>query len=374
MRTGWTQGRALLERAVEEGADPEAAASLAGTWKGVDDDRARALYLRAHELDPSHPYALGNLLEYEIEAAGDLSPVTARRARDRRRGGTVRATGRRPARTSRGPGTTWPSSGCSSEMPTAPSPGTRRRSVGASRRSRSPRRSASLDRLAARAEDLAGLEEARRLLRLGEAAGSAPSGDDPVLRALATPGAWPLAPPVAILAGGSSDAVDELVRGYADVFRDAFAGWPGTIVSGGTRQGVSEIAGDLGAAGARVVGYLPASVPAGVAVDDDPRRYAELRRSDGKDFGAREPIRYWADVLTSGIDPRTVRVDRVGRRTDLRVRVPARARAGCEGGSDPWERRRRRASSSRTRRGRRRDGWKSCEPEPDAIRAFLGHA
>ena len=133
-------------------------------------------------------------------------------------------------------------------------------------------------------------------------------GNGDIIRGLSTPGAWPLAPPVVILAGGSSGAVDERMRGYAAVVREAMMGWEGTIVSGGTRQGVSALAGDLGETGARVIGYLPTVVPDDVAVDDDPRRYAELRRSDGASFGAREPIRYWSDVVASGIEPGAVRL------------------------------------------------------------------
>ncbi len=364
------EGRALLELAVERGADPEAAASLAGTWKGVDEDRARSLYLRAHELDPSHPYALGNLLEYEIDASGDLTPVSDRRV-------AIDAAADRCARQAEtGENVPWAwydlakfrlllgdANGALTAYATAIG-----RSVAAFQVATS---SSSLDRLAARASGLPGLEEARRLLRLGGAARFGSSGDDPEVRALATPGAWPLAPPVAILAGGSSDAVEELVRGYADVFRDAFDDRSGTIISGGTRQGISELAGDLGAAGARVIGYLPDSVPMGVTVDDDPRRYAELRRSDGEDFGVREPIRYWADVLTSGIDPRTVRVVALAGGAisafEYRLALALGARVGAVRGSGDAARELL-TSSTWSASGR----VEELEPEPDAIRAFLG--
>src|SRR5450759_1093332 len=47
--------------------DVDAICTLAGTWKGVDDARARDLYRRAFELDPTNPYPLGNYLELELE-------------------------------------------------------------------------------------------------------------------------------------------------------------------------------------------------------------------------------------------------------------------------------------------------------------------
>jgi hypothetical protein len=303
------EGRALLELAVERGGDPEAAAALAGSWKGVDEARASFLYRRAHELDPSRPYALGNLLEYEIAAAGDLSPA-ADRAAD-----VAAAAERCAAQATAGENLPWAWYDLAkfrllSGEPAAALTGYATalgRSVAGFQVATSR---ASLDRLAEAVGALDGLEECRRLLRLGEVARF---GEDPAaVRELATPGAWPLAPPVAILAGGSSDEVDERIRGYAGVVREALAGWAGTVISGGTRQGVSAVAGDLGASGVRVVGYLPGSVPDGVEVDDDPRRYAELRRTDGAGFGAREPIRYWADVLASGIDPSTVRLLALG--------------------------------------------------------------
>jgi len=59
-------GQRYLERAGESG-DVDAICSLAGTWKGVDDARALALYRRGFELDPSNPYPLGNYLEMQLD-------------------------------------------------------------------------------------------------------------------------------------------------------------------------------------------------------------------------------------------------------------------------------------------------------------------
>ena len=173
-----------------------------------------------------------------------------------------------------------------------------------------------------------------------------------------------------ILAGGSSGAVDERMRGYAAVVREAMMGWEGTIVSGGTRQGVSALAGDLGETGARVIGYLPTVVPDDVAVDDDPRRYAELRRSDGASFGAREPIRYWSDVVASGIEPGAVRLIALAGGRISPSSIASRSHWGR--GSAPS-----RGSGDAATELLRRSTWSASgrveelEPESDSIRAFL---
>ena len=360
------RGRSLLERAIATGHDPDAAASLAGSWKGLDDDLAQQLYLRAHELDPADPYALGNLLEYEIETSEDLAPVEVRRS-------AIEAAAERCADDGAvGRNIPWAwfdlgklrlllgdRNGALTAYATAIG-----RSVAAFQLSTS---AASLDRLAPHARSLDGLEEARRLLALGGAARFGGDGD----RAsdLATPEASPLRSPIAILAGGSSDAVDERIRGYGGVLRAAFAGWSGTLISGGTRQGVSAIAGDLGSDGMRVVGYLPAAT-SGVAIDEDPARYAELRRTDGEGFSEREPIRYWADIVASRVDPGSVRVIALAGGSisafEYRLAVALGARVGVVHGSgDAATDFLRRSSWSASGR------VEELEPEPDAIRTFL---
>ena len=73
----YRRGQALLERAIDEAPqDADAIASLAGTLKGLDDNKARELYRRAFEIDPSDPYPLGNYLTYEIAHRGDTRVVS----------------------------------------------------------------------------------------------------------------------------------------------------------------------------------------------------------------------------------------------------------------------------------------------------------
>lgn len=118
-------------------------------------------------------------------------------------------------------------------------------------------------------------------------------------------------PPVVIVAGGCDPAVQKQMEGYRALLATAFAGYEGTIVSGGTREGISGMVGelaDLYKPRIIAVGYLPKSLPAdGTATRDT--RYRVLRNTTGRDdFSALEPLQSWIDIVGSGIDPATVRV------------------------------------------------------------------
>jgi hypothetical protein len=167
----------------------------------------------------------------------------------------------------------------------------------------------SLDRLERQgaASDEIGL--ARRLLCVGLAA----RFDDAVMRAdlaaLANPG--PLESPICVLAGGSSA---DIPRGLRDAVVESMAGRRGTLISGGTEQGVGAVAGDVGERNGtlHVIGYLPQDLPDGVVAGLVPERYTELRRSPSRDFGPFEPLSYWTDIVAAGITPRSVRVLGIG--------------------------------------------------------------
>lgn len=76
----YRQGQKYLEAAsTPPHRDSDAIASLAGTWKGIDDDKVRELYRQAFEVDPSDSYPLGNCLEYEITHHRDTSLVSLMR-------------------------------------------------------------------------------------------------------------------------------------------------------------------------------------------------------------------------------------------------------------------------------------------------------
>jgi hypothetical protein len=74
---------------------------------------------------------------------------------------------------------------------------------------------------------------------------------------------------------------------------------------------VSGLVGDLAAVlpSARAIGYLPSTIPSGLQQDV---RYGELRTTDNWTFSTKEPLRYWADILTAGLDPDDVRLLAIG--------------------------------------------------------------
>jgi mutator protein MutT len=119
---------------------------------------------------------------------------------------------------------------------------------------------------------------------------------------------------VVIVAGGCDPYHDAAMRGYGDLLTEAFAGFEGTIISGGTTQGISGVVGELSAKShgrIRAVGYLPKSLPTDGTATKDERyeRLGELRRTDGGDaFTAREPIQSWLDLLAADIRPQDVRL------------------------------------------------------------------
>jgi ppGpp synthetase/RelA/SpoT-type nucleotidyltranferase len=111
--------------------------------------------------------------------------------------------------------------------------------------------------------------------------------------------------PVVILAGGTSTES----KARVDVFREnvlrAFEGFRGTVISGGTRAGVAGLAGELAAAGAKALGYVPTNLPYDQPADD---RYTALVVSDGAGYGAGAPLQYWTDLLLAGVRPGDVKV------------------------------------------------------------------
>lgn len=71
------QGQHYLETACQPpNKDVDALASLAGTWKGIDDDKVHKLYRQAFHLDPTDPYPLENYLDLEIALARDTAVVS----------------------------------------------------------------------------------------------------------------------------------------------------------------------------------------------------------------------------------------------------------------------------------------------------------
>jgi len=306
----YLQGREYLERAIKEcPGDADALASLAGTWKGIDDDKARDLYRRAHEIDPADPYPLVNYLELQVASTGDASVASllAPSIRD--------AIGRCRAHIEVGVNLPW----------AFYSMGQFLLLLGRPHESLSAYAKAiqlstadfmiettlrSVQNLAPAREKLPGYEWIRRLLLLARA--SKYPCDDTLrpVKELASDGAPAITMPVVIVAGGAAEAIEQ-VRAHGPLLLTAFEAYSGTIISGGTTEGVSGLVGDVKAshpAFVHTVGYVSRLVPADATVDRNPERYDEIRETDGEGFSPLEPLQNWIDIISSGISPGEVRL------------------------------------------------------------------
>jgi ppGpp synthetase/RelA/SpoT-type nucleotidyltranferase len=300
----YRRGQRYLERAADSD-DLEAICAFANTLKGTDDAQARSLYRRAFELDPADPGALVNYLELEL----DRHPSLLESVRPLLR----RAIERCERHIQAGVNLPWAHfqlgqfhllldepyealAAYASAIETS----TAAFMVEASL--------ASLERLATALGERRGFDWARRLLLLGLTARLGSATAHGRIEALRSPGEPPFGTPVVIVAGGTDPIFQEHMLSYADLLTAAFADFEGTILSGGTTQGICGLVGEIGrASGGRVhtVGYLPGLMPADATVDP---AYTELRRTGGSDFSPLEPLQNWVDLMASGVPPASVRV------------------------------------------------------------------
>ena len=154
------------------------------------------------------------------------------------------------------------------------------------------------------------VQSGRRLLLLARACRFRKGQLDTELRSLARK-SKSIDAPVLIVAGGCDPAIEQHVKQYERLLKDGFTRYSGTVISGGTCQGISGMVGKISkAAGNRIhaIGYLPATLPTDGTATPDRKRY-EIRPTDGKDgFSAIEPLQNWIDILASGIKPADVRL------------------------------------------------------------------
>jgi ppGpp synthetase/RelA/SpoT-type nucleotidyltranferase len=304
----YRQGQEYLEAAIAANPkDTDAISSLAGTYKGIDEEKARELYRRAFEVDPSDTYPLGNYIEYETACLQDTSIVLALRP--------VIDTAIQRCRDQADVGMNLPWAfydigkfyllrGMPYESLTAYA-----KAVQLSTASFMIETSrASLDRLTAIKDKLPGYEWARRLLLVGQAAKFPDKRLTKELKSLASAESKPIPSPVVIVAGGSDVDTKQQIQGYRRVILDGFKDFRGAVVSGGTASGVSRLVGEIGERYPDVIqtiGYIPHTLPAGIRKDS---RYSEIRRTGGDSFSPLEPLQYWIDIITSGISPSKVKL------------------------------------------------------------------
>jgi hypothetical protein len=300
----YLRGQELLSRSQELRPLSRTLSELAGTWKGVDDGKARELYAAASTLDPSDPYALGNVLEYEVEEHASLDAIEPRRAQM----DFALARCKDDAAARRNLPWAYYDEGELQALlgHTLPALDAYLRAVlvsdGPHPLETSQR---SLERVVNALPSGTSVELAMRLLSLVSASKFDTSGSS------ASSTNALLVPPVVILVGNSSTVLHDVTVAHGEALGEALAGFRGTLIGGGTTSGISAIVGGLTAAlpSAKTIGYVPAVLPPDVPLDD---RYSEIRRSDGIDFGPADALAYWSDILASGIAPDQVAVLGIG--------------------------------------------------------------
>lgn len=303
-------GQEYLKIASEpEFQDVDAICSLAGSWKHIDETKVRELYRRAFETDPYNTYALGSYLEHELQHNPGVLPAV--------RPLIQKAVERCKAHADAQINLPWAYYDMGKfyllmdeafESLRAYS-----KALSVSTATFMIKTSlASIERLKAVGAQIRGYEWVRRLLILGLAA-RLPNREDraEAVRHLATKGAGAIEAPVLIVAGGTDPRIEEQMRSYSKLLMEALSGFGGTIISGGTTQGISGVVGDAAQAypgRIHTIGYLPDLLPKDATKDVDPARYTELRHTDGHGFTPLEPLQNWIDILASGVSPGAVRV------------------------------------------------------------------
>jgi hypothetical protein len=219
----------------------------------------------------------------------------------------------------------------------------------------------SLERLTGTVGDRPGFEWARRLLVLALAAGFPSAETDAQVRQMASSDSAPLTAPVRIVAGGTDPWLEEQMADYSELLEAGFRDFEGTILSGGTKQGISGIVGAIGRARreqVRTVGYLPRLIPPDATPDPD---YDDLCTTEGEDFSPMEPLQNWIDLIVSGVAPADVRVLGIngGRiaAAEYRIALALGATVGLVADSGLRPR-----GSWHSTTGRHRRAWFACPP------------
>ena len=303
----YTHGQKLLEQA---SGDPDVGAAallaLAASWRGVNDEKARAAFDRAFESEPDDPAALAGYLEYRVAFDKNLGAAQAATP------AIAEAVTTCESRVRAGidiPGGYFTAgflhlllgeayealdayakaveSSCAVHQITSALD--------------------SLQRVKAVEGDLTGHAWMVRMLQLGVAARFPGRTAAATVHALATPGVAPLQEPVVIVAGGCDPDRAEQFERYRDMLVRGFAEYCGTVISGGTREGVSGFVGDAAEQNPRLraVSHLPRLLPLDASLDP---RYAEVRPIDDAGFTPMGPLQVWTDIIASGIDPADVRL------------------------------------------------------------------
>jgi len=333
------QGQEYLNRAVQlDPTDSDAIASLGGTWRGIDNNKALDYYRQAFEVNPTDPYPLGNYLEFEIAKRRNLRAVSpampslkaaVRKCRDQADVGmnipwAFYDTGKfnlllqKPYDSL----VAYAKAVCDSTH------------VGMVETALK-----SVKRLKVVRQEIPGFEWMRRFLSVAIAGRFTRSRLPDRFKKLATKVSRThkaLEGPIVILTGGCDGMPAMRMTSYRKIVTTAFADFKGTIISGGTKSGIGRLAGDVGQARRgeiRTVGYLPANT----AADSDRHRYHDIRRTDGTRFSPLEAIQAWIDIIDAGLSVSDITILGIGggvvSEAEYRMALALGARVGVIGDS-----------------------------------------
>lgn len=298
---GFQKGRHYLEKAATaHPRDADALASLAGTWKRTDPSKAAELYREAFEANNDDPYALGQYLEYEILKERNTRPVGLLRPLIRS------AIQRCRERADIGVDLPWAFYDIGKFSLLLGNP---YESLDAYTKAVQLTNDDwmietalhSLERLSAVADALPGHAWIEHFLWLARAIKFNVNEAHETLKRRASAGYAPIRGPVVLIAGACDESEEQLIQSYRPLLIEAFRGFCGTVISGGTRAGVAGLAGDVQQSypgSIRTIGYLPQRHPYPVEMDE---RYVEIRYTAGNDFTPLEPLQYWTDLIVSGV-------------------------------------------------------------------------
>jgi hypothetical protein len=126
------------------------------------------------------------------------------------------------------------------------------------------------------------------------------------LRELALKPDEPIAVPVVVVAGGCDPSVAPQMNEYHLLLSQAFAGFSGSIISGGTTAGISGIVAGL-TGNTRKIALLPRRDS--LSADAVPDSRFQIRWMESEEgFSVSLAVQYWIEMLVSGIRPAVVRL------------------------------------------------------------------
>jgi len=290
--------------------DPATLCALAGTWRDIDDAEARKLYQQAFELDPKNPYPLYYYVDYLIADAKDLSFVPAIQP--------ILQAAYNESRSLANSRLNLPwnyfNMGKFSLIMNKPYSAVHMyaKAILFSTTQWELILAERSHRLIYPVRDkIEGFFWIERLLILGIALKFLNKKERIArVKPFASKPENKIKAPVRIVAGGCSTESALKLEQYQNTVIHAFKDFSGTIISGGTKAGVSGMVGDIQKVYPNritTIGYIP-----NLSDIDTDTRYKDFRQTTGNDYSVEECVQYWTDIIASGISPENVKLLGVG--------------------------------------------------------------